>query len=132
MGQVRQEVCCLVDHVREAYAVDEARVEREAETRWMCLPRGQRSRLNADRVRSSRSFFGTLSLSSRRARVYHIEDNQNTVQIILPPALLICEMDNDMIAVVLDDAGFHYPKTVTDLYEPGQALYRIRPIYLPV
>lgn len=50
----------------------------------MCLPRGQRGRLYADRVRSSRSFFGTLSLSSRRARIHHIEGNQNTVQITLP------------------------------------------------
>lgn len=50
----------------------------------MCLPRGQRGRLYADRFRSSRSFFGTLSLSSRRARIHHIEGNQNTVQITLP------------------------------------------------
>jgi len=32
-GQVRQEVGWLLDHVWEAYAVDEAGVEHEAETR---------------------------------------------------------------------------------------------------
>ncbi|WP_034493915.1 transposase [Actinomyces gerencseriae] len=38
--------------------------------------------------------------------------------------------DNDKIAVVLDNASFHHAKAVTGLYEHGQALERIRPIYL--
>lgn len=130
MGQVRQEVGWLLDHGWEVYTVDEAWVEHKAETRRMWLPRGQRTRLYADRVRPSQSFFGTLSLSSRRVRVYLVEGNQNTEQITLAPARLVCETDNDMIAVVLDDAGFQHAKAVTDLYEPGQAPERIRPIYL--
>ena len=130
MGQVRQEVGCLLDHGWEVYTVDEARVEHEAETRRMWLPRGQRTRMYVGRVRSSQSFFGSLSLSSRRARVYYIEGNQNAGHITLAPARPVCETNNDMIAVVLDDAGFHHAKAVTDLYEPGQSSERIRPIYL--
>ena len=41
------------------------------------------------------------------------------------------ETENEKIVVVLDDAGFHHVKAVTDLYEPGQALERIKPIHLP-
>ena len=41
------------------------------------------------------------------------------------------ETENEKIAVVLDDAGFHHVKAVTDLYEPGQTLERIKPTYLP-
>ena len=57
--------------------------------------------------------------------------NQNAEQITLTLVRLIRETANDKIAVVLDSAGFHHAKAVTDLHEPGQALARIRPIYLP-
>lgn len=64
-------------------------------------------------------------------RIYPIEGNQNAEQITLALARLVRETANDKIAVVLDNAGFHHAKAATDLYEPGQALARIRPIYLP-
>ena len=41
------------------------------------------------------------------------------------------ETDNAKIAVVLDNARFHHAKALTSLYEPGEALERITPIYLP-
>ena len=62
---------------------------------------------------------------------FPIEGNQNAEQIILAMARLVRETENEKIAVVLDNAGFHHAKAVTDLYEPGQALERIKPIYLP-
>ena len=39
------------------------------------------------------------------------------------------ETDNTKIAVVLDNARFHHAKALTSLYEPGEALDRITPIY---
>ncbi|TFH53227.1 hypothetical protein E4J66_04725, partial [Actinomyces viscosus] len=90
-----------------------------------------RTKIYVDRERSAQSFFGALSLTSKQVRVYPIEGNQNAEQVTLALARLVRETANDKIAVVLDNAGFHHAKAVTDLYEPGQALERVRPIYLP-
>ncbi|RLP05855.1 hypothetical protein D9T14_13175 [Propionibacterium australiense] len=35
------------------------------------------------------------------------------------------------MAVVLDNARFHHAKALTSLYQPGQLLERITPIFLP-
>ena len=115
----------------EVRTVDGVRVEHEAETRRMRLPRGGRTRLHVDRTRSARSFFGALSLTTKKMKIHPIEGNQNAERIILAMARLMRETENEKIAVVLDNAGFHHAKAVTDLYEPGQALERIKPIYLP-
>ena len=64
-------------------------------------------------------------------KIHPIEGNQNAEQVILAVARLGRETENEKIAVVLDNAGFHHAKAVTDLYEPGQALERIKPIHLP-
>ena len=131
MTQIRQEVAELPARGWEVYTVDEVRVEHEAETRRMWLPRGRRTRLHVDRTRSARSFFGALSLTSKKMKIHPIEGSQNAEQIILAMARLVRETENEKIAVVLDNAGFHHAKAVTDLYEPGQALERIKPIHLP-
>ena len=131
MDQVRQEVADLLARGWEVYTVDEVRVEHEAVTRRMWLPTGRRTKIYVDRERSAQSFFGALSLTSKQVRVYPIEGNQNAEQVTLALARLVRETANDKIAVVLDNAGFHHAKAVTDLYEPGQALERVRPIYLP-
>lgn len=95
------------------------------------LPTGRRTKIYVDRERSAQSFFGALSLTSKQVRVHPIEGNQNAEQVTLALARLVRETANDKIAVVLDNAGSHHAKAVTDLYEPGQALERVRPIYLP-
>ncbi len=41
------------------------------------------------------------------------------------------ETQQEKIAVVLDNAGFHHAKDLVKLFAPGQALDRITPIYLP-
>ena len=131
MTQIRQEVAELLARGWEVRTVDEIRVEHEAETRRMRLPRGERARLHVDRTRSARSFFGALSLTTKKMKIHPIEGNQNAEQITLAMARLVRGTENDKIAVVLDNAGFHHAKAVTDLYEPGQALERITPIHLP-
>ena len=131
MTQIRQEVAELPARGWEVRTVDEVRVEHEAETRRMRLPRGERARLHVDRTRSARSFFGALSLTTKKMKIHPIEGNQNAEQITLTMTRLARETENDKIAVVLDNAGFHHTKAVTDLYEPGQALERIKPIHLP-
>ena len=62
-------------------AVDEVRVEHEAETRRTRL-RG-RARLYVDRKKASQSFFGALSLTTKKMKIYPIEGNQNAEQITL-------------------------------------------------
>ena len=131
MTQIRQEVAELLTRGWEVRTVDEVRVEHEAETRRMWLPRGRRTRLHVDRTRSARSFFGALSLTTKKMKIHPIEGNQNAEQITLAMTRLARETENEKIAVVLDDAGFHHAKAVTDPYEPGQALERIKPIHLP-
>ena len=105
MARIRQEVAELPARGWEVRTVDEVRVEHEAETRRMWLPRGRRTRLRVDRTRSARSFFGALSLTSKKMKVYPIEGNQNAEQIILAMARLVRETENEKIAVVLDIAA---------------------------
>ena len=131
MARIRQEVAELLARGWEVRAVDEVRVEHEVETRCMCLPGGGRTRLRVDRTRSARSFFGALSLTSKKKKVHPIEGDQNAEWMTLAMARLVRGTENEKIAVVLDNAGFHHAKAVTDLYEPGQALERAEPIRLP-
>ena len=131
MEQVKEQVSGLLDEGWEVYTIDEVRVEHEAETRRMWLPKGQRTRLYVDRVKASQSFFGALSLTNKKMKIYPLEGNQNAEQIIFAMERLQRETSNDKIALVLDNAGFHHAKALTSLFEPGQVLDHITPIFLP-
>ena len=131
MTEVITQVKSLLDQGWEVYTADEVRLEHEAETRRMWLPRGQRTKLSVDRKKTSQSFFGALSLTSKKVKLYPIEGNQNTEQTILALDRLQRETDTEKIAVVLDNARFHHAKMLTGLYEPGRLLERITPIHLP-
>ena len=131
MTEVKTQVKALLDAGWEVYTADEVRLEHEAETRRMWLPKGQRTKLSVDRQKTSQSFFGALSLTSKKIKLYPIEGNQNTEQTILAPDLLQRETEAEKIAVVPDNARFHHAKALTGLHEPGQLLERITPIHLP-
>ncbi|WP_314906537.1 transposase [Propionibacterium acidifaciens] len=109
----------------------EARPEHEAWTRRMQPPKGQRTKLSVDRQRTSQSFFGALSPTSKKVTLYPIEVNRDTWQTILALDRLQRETGTGKIAVVLDNARFHHAKALTGLYEPGRLLERITPIHLP-
>ena len=67
MTEVKTEVKSLLDAGWEVYTADEVRLEHEAETRRMWLPKGQRTKLSVDRKKTSQSFFGALSLTSKKS-----------------------------------------------------------------
>ena len=131
MAEVKTQVTDLLEAGWEVYAADEVRLEHEAETRRMWLPKGQRTKFHVDRQKVSQSFFGALSLINKKVKLYPIEGNQNTEQIILALERLQRETTTEKIAVVLDNARFHHAKALTSLYQPGQLLERITPIFLP-
>ena len=131
MAEVKTQVKALLDAGWEVYTADEARPEHETETRRMQPPKRQRTKLSVDRQKTSQSFFGALSLTSKKIKLYPIEGNQNTEQTILAPDLLQRETEAEKIAVVPDNARFHHAKALTGLHEPGQLLERITPIHLP-
>ena len=131
MTEVKTQVKALLDAGWEVYTADEVRLEHEAETRRMWLPKGQRTKLSVDRKKTSQSFFGALSLTSKKVKLYPIEGNQNTEQTILAPDLLQRETEAEKIAVVPDKARFHHAKALTGLHEPGRLLERITPVFLP-
>ena len=131
MTEVKTQVKSLLDQGWEVCTADEVRLEHEAETRRMQPPKGQRTKLSVDRQRTSQSFFGALSLTSKKVKLYPIEGNQNTEQTILALERLQRETETEQIAVVLDNARFHHAKALTALYEPGRLLERITPIHLP-
>ena len=131
MTEVKTQVKALLDAGWEVYTADEVRLEHEAETRRMQPPKGQRTKLSVDRQKTSQSFFGALSPTSKKIKLYPIEGNQNTEQTILAPDLLQRETEAEKIAVVPDNARFHHAKALTGLHEPGQLLERITPIHLP-
>ena len=131
MTEVKTQVKALLDAGWEVCTADEVRLEHEAETRRMQPPKGQRTKLSVDRQKTSQSFFGALSLTSKKVKLYPIEGNQNTEQTILALDLLQRETETGKIAVVLDNARFHHAKALTGLHEPGRLLERITPIHLP-
>lgn len=131
MEEIKEQVRGLIDEAYEIYTIDEVRVEHEAETRRMWLPRGARTKLKVDRKKSAKSFFGALSLTSKKMKIYPITGQQNAEQIILMLARLQRETPDKKIAAVLDNASFHHAKALTDLFSPGQVLERITPIFLP-
>ena len=131
MTEVKTQVNDLLEADCEVYAIDEARLEHEAETRRMRLPKGQRTKFYVDRQKVSQSFFGALSLTNKTVKLYPIEGNQNTGQIILALERLQRGTQAEQIAVVLDNARFHHAEALTGLYQPGQLLERITPIFLP-
>ena len=131
MTEVKTQVKALLDAGWEVYTADEVRLEHEAETRRMQPPKGQRTKLSVDRQKTSQSFFGALSLTSKKVKLYPIEGNQNTEQTILALDRLQRETETGKIAVVLDNARFHHAKALTALYEPGRLLERITPVFLP-
>jgi transposase len=131
MAEIKQQVAELLEAGYEVYTVDEVRVEHEAETRRMWLPRGQRTKLYVDRKKTAMSFFGALSLTTKKAKIYQIEGNQNAEQTTFMLDRLQRETPQEKIAIVLDNARFHHAKDLTKLFAPGRALDRIIPIYLP-
>ena len=80
MAEIRDQVADLLEEGWEVYTVDEVRVEHEAETRRMWLPKGKRTKLYVDRKKASRSFFGALSLTTKKMRIYPFQGNQNAEQ----------------------------------------------------
>ena len=84
-----------------------------------------------DRQKASQSFFGALSLTSKKVKLYPIEGSRNTEQTILALERFQRETEAGKIAVVPDNARFHHAKALTGLYEPGQLLERITTIFLP-
>jgi transposase len=131
MVEVKTQVEGLLAEGYEVYTVDEVRVEHEAETRRMWLPRGQRTKLYVDRKRDAQSFFGALSLTTKRMKIYPIDGMQNAEQMILMMDRLLRETSTEKIAVVLDNASFHHAKDFTKLFTAGQIFERITLIYLP-
>ena len=131
MAEATTQVKALLDAGWEVYTADEARLEHEAWTRRMQPPKGQRTKLSVNRQRTSQSFFGALSLTSKKVKLYPIEGNQNTEQTTLALERLQRETETEKIAVVLDNARFHHAKALTALYEPGRLLERITPVFLP-
>jgi transposase len=131
MAEVKAQVAELLAQGYEVYTVDEVRVEHESETRRMWLPVGVRTKLHVDRERAAQSFFGALSLTTKKLNIYPIVGMQDAEQIILSLSRLQRETATEKIAVVLDNASFHHAKALTELFRPGEALDRITPIYLP-
>ena len=80
MAEFRDQVAGLLQDGREPCTDDEVRVEHEAETKRMWLPKGKRTKLYVDRKKASRSFIGALSLTTKKMRIHPIEGNQNAEQ----------------------------------------------------
>ena len=106
----------------------EVRLEHEAETR---PPEDSAPDRSVDRQRTSQSFPGALSPTSKRVTPYPTGGNRNTEQTILVPERLQRETEAEKIAVVPDNARFHHAKALTGLHEPGRLLERITTIFLP-
>lgn len=131
MEEIKEQVKSLLAEGYEVYAIDEVRVEHEAETRRMWLPRGTRTKIHVDRKKSAQSFFGALSLTEKKMKIYPVAGQQNAGQVILMMARLQRETPGRKIAAVLDNASFHHAKDLTRLFSPGEALQQILPIFLP-
>lgn len=131
MKEIKEQVRDLLAKGYEVYAVDEVRVEHESETRRTWLPRGQRTKLHVDRKKAASSFFGALSLTAKKMKIYPVMGQQNAQQFIIMLDRLQRETPGKQIAIVLDNASFHHARELAQLFSPGEALERITPIFLP-
>jgi len=131
MEEIKEQVRGLLDAGCEVYAADEVRVEHESETRRTWLPKGKRSKILVDRERAAKSFFGALSLTGKKMKIYPIDGQQNAEQTTFMLARLQRETPGKRMAVVLDNATFHHANDLNKLFAPGEALERITPIFLP-
>ena len=130
MTEVKTQAKSLSDQGWEVYAADEARPEHEAWTRRMQPPKeGSAPERSVDRQRTSQAFFGALSMTSKKVKLYPIEGNRDTWQTIGALDLLQRETETGKIAVVLDNARSHHAKMLAGLHQPGQLLDT--PIHLP-
>ena len=84
-----------------------------------------------DRQRTSQSFPGAPSPTSRTVTPYPTEQNRNTDQTILAPDLLQRETGTGTTAVVPDNTRPHHARALTGLHEPGRPLERITPTHPP-
>ena len=73
MAEIRDQVNDLLEDGWEVCTVAEVRVEHEAETRWMWLPKGKGTKLYVDRKKASRLFFGASGLTTKKMRIYPIQ-----------------------------------------------------------
>ena len=79
MAWATTRVKSLLDQCWEVCTAGEVRLEHEAWTRRMQPPKeGSAPGRSVDRQRTSQSFFGALSLTSKRVTLYPIEGNRNT------------------------------------------------------
>ena len=108
------------------------RLEHEARTRRMQPPKeGSAPGRSVDRRRTSQSFSGAPSPTSRTVTPHPTEQNRNTWQTTLAPDLLQRETEAGKIAVVPDNARSHHARALTGLHGPGRLLERITPIHPP-
>ena len=131
MTEVKTQVKSLLDAGWEVYTADEVRLEHEAETRRMQLPKGQRTRPVRGPEEDVPVLLRRPLADQQKVTPYPTEQNQNTWQTTLAPDLLQRETEAEKIAVVPDNARFHHAKALTALHEPGRLLERITPIYPP-
>lgn len=131
MAEVRDQVKELLGEGYKVFAVDEVRVEHEAETRRMWLPAGVRTKIYVDREKAAQSYFGALNLRSGKVHLERIEGQQNVEQMIHVLARFQRAYPDAKIAIVWDNAPWHRAKALTDLFKPGQVFENITPIRLP-
>jgi transposase len=113
MKEIREQIRELLADGFEVYTIDEVRVEHEAEKRCIWLPRGKRTKLHVDRKKAAMSFFGALSLTEKKMKIYPITGQQNAEQVAMMMARLQRETPGRKIAAVLDNASFHHEKNLT-------------------
>jgi len=130
MAEIRAQVARLLADGYEVYTIDEVRVEHETETRRTWLRRGQRTKIKVDTKSVAMSFFGALSLTTKKMKIYPVDGKQNTENVLPMFSRLQRETPGKM-AVVLDNASFHRSAAFREAFAKGQELEHVVRLYFP-
>ncbi len=131
MKEIRLEIApYLMDDNWEVLVADETRVDWEEEVRRAWLPKGAKTIIKLERKKTGQSYFGTLSLKTKRHTLIPL-DWQDTEHIILALLQIKKKYPHKRICIIWDNARWHKSKGLRKQLHAGQSLASFHLINFP-
>lgn len=131
MKEIHKEIKPLLqDDSWEVFAVDEVRIEQEAEIRRAWLQKGKRTIVKVNRKKESQSYIGFLNQKSFNCELYELSW-QKSSEVIKALEQFLTKHPNKRIAVVWDNAPFHRSQEIKKELIKGKLLERVHLIPMP-
>jgi len=121
----------LEDNRWLVFCGDEVRLEQEAEIRKAWLRKGEKTIIKVNRKKESQSYIGFLSQKrDHRCFIYKL-DWQNSEEILKALKRLLSFHPDKKVAIIWDNAKWHFSKQIKNELQTGGILERIHLIAMP-